>query len=292
MALVNPVEILKLAEKNHCAVASFNIHNLETAAAAAEGAAEENCPVIIQTTPGTLKHSDIEYISAIVRAASEKYSIPIALHADHFTDYDLIVKAIECGYSSVMIDASSLPYEENVALVCKVVEFAHARGVAVEGELGKIGGVEDDMFVETDSRKASFTDPDEALDFVSRTGIDSLAVAIGTAHGIYVGEPDLDFERLSEIREKVSIPLVLHGASGVPDWQIKESLRRGISKINIATELKIPMASAIKKAFAENPDETDPRVYMGAAKKAVKAVVREKIRLCGGTGLADKILLC
>lgn len=289
MSLVNPVDILKLAEKNRCAIASFNIHNLETAAAAVEGAVEENCPVIIQTTPGTLKHSDIEYIAAIIKAASDKYSIPIALHADHFTDYDLIVKAIDCGYSSVMIDASALPYEDNISLVKRVVAYAHARGVAVEGELGKIGGVEDDMFVEADLRSASFTDPDEALDFVERTGIDSLAIAIGTAHGVYAGEPDLDFTRLTQIREKISLPLVLHGASGVPDWQIRESLRRGISKINIATELKIPMASAIKTAFAENPDETDPRVYMGAAKKAVKGVVREKIRLCGGTDLADKI---
>jgi ketose-bisphosphate aldolases len=289
MALINPVSILKIAEKNNSAIASFNIHNLETAAAVAEGAAEENCPVIIQTTPGTLKHSDVEYIAAIAKAASEKYNVPMALHADHFTDYDMIVKVIEAGYSSVMIDAASLPYEENVALVRKVVEFAHARGVAVEGELGKIGGVEDDMFVEVDSRTSSFTDPDEAVDFVERTGIDSLAIAIGTAHGVYKGEPDLDFERLSQIRAKVKIPLVLHGASGVPDRQIRESLKRGISKINIATELKIPMADAIKAEFALRPDETDPRAYMGAAKKAVKAVVREKIRLCGGTNLANKI---
>jgi len=289
MALINPISVLKIADKNNCAIASFNIHNLETAAAVAEGAAEENCPVIIQTTPGTLKHSDVEYIAAIAKAASEKYQVPMALHADHFTDYDIIVKVINCGYSSVMIDAATLPYEENVALVKRVVEYAHSRGVAVEGELGKIGGVEDDMFVEIDSRTVSFTDPDEAVDFVARTGIDSLAIAIGTAHGVYKGEPDLDFERLSKIRAKVGIPLVLHGASGVPDHQIRESLKRGISKINIATELKIPMADAIKAEFAKNPDETDPRAYMGAAKKAVKSVVREKIRLCGGTNLADKI---
>lgn len=287
MPLVNPMKFLLKAEETGCAIASFNVHNLETIQAVVEGAAEERCPVIIQTTPGTLKHAGIPYVGAIVKAAADRYDIPIALHVDHCTSYETILQCIQSGYTSVMIDSSKLPYDENVAMVKKVVEAAHAVGVAVEGELGKIGGTEDDVSV--DEREAAFTVPSEAKDFVSRTGIDFLAIAIGTAHGEYKGRPDLDFKRLSEIREVVSLPLVLHGASGVPDDQIKEALSRGISKINIATELKIPMAEAIKKCFADNPRENDPRNYMGAAKLAVKEVVKQKIRLCGGTGLADRL---
>lgn len=283
MPLVNPIPFIKLAEQRGCAIASFNIHNLETVQAVVEGAAEENCPVIIQTTPGTLKHAGIPYIGAIVKAAADLYDIPIALHVDHCSSYETIMQCIRYGYTSVMIDTAHLPYDENVAMVRKVVESAKAVGVAVEGELGKIGGVEDDLVV--DDAHAAFTVPNEAFDFVNQTGIDMLAIAIGTAHGEYKGEPNLDFERLSEIRKLVDVPLILHGASGVPDHQIKESLKRGISKINIATELKIPMAAAIKETFANKPSENDPRNYMDAAKNAVKEVVREKIRLCGGTNL-------
>ena len=287
MALVNPMEFIEKARENGVAISSFNIHNLETVQAVAEGAAEENCPVIIQTTPGTLKHAGIEYIAAMVKTASEMYSVPMALHLDHCTSFDTIVKCIRNGYTSVMIDTAHLPYDENVAMVRKVAEIAHAAGVAVEGELGRIGGVEDELSV--DDRTASFTVPSEAVDFVKKTGIDMLAIAIGTAHGEYKGTPDLDMERLSEIRNVIDIPLILHGASGVPDDQIRESIKRGIAKINIATELKIPMAQAIKDCFAASPKENDPRKYMGSAKNAVKEVVRQKIRLCGGTNLASKL---
>ena len=287
MALVNPIKILYKAQEKGIAVASFNVHNLETIQAVVEGASMERCPVIIQTTPGTLKHAGIPYVCAIVKAASDLYDIPIALHVDHCKDFNTILQCLRYGYSSVMIDSAHLPYDENVAAVRKVVEIAHAMDVMVEGELGRIGGTEDELSV--DERTATFTVPSQAKEFVENTGLDSLAVAIGTAHGEYKGVPDLDFERLSEIRKVVSIPLVLHGASGVPDRQIRESLLRGISKINIATELKIPMAKAIQKCFAENPKENDPRNYMGQAKLAVREVVREKIRLCGGTGFADEL---
>lgn len=287
MALVNPMDFIKKAEENGVAIASFNVHNLETIQAVAQGAYEENCPVIIQTTPGTLQHAGIPYIAAMVKAASEIYDIPMALHVDHCKSFETIMQCIRYGYTSVMIDSAHLPYEENVAMVKKVVEVAHNVGVAVEGELGKIGGVEDNLIV--NEREATFTVPAEAKDFVDKTGIDMLAIAIGTAHGEYKGEPNLDFERLSKIRSLVDIPLILHGASGVPNMQIKESLRRGISKINIATELKIPMAGAIKDCFTACPGEIDPRNYMGAAKQAVKEVVKQKIRLCGGTNLADKL---
>ena len=287
MALVNPMHFLKKAAEKGVAIASFNVHNLETIQAVVEGAAEERCPVIVQTTPGTLKHAGIPYIAAMVKAASELYEIPVALHVDHCTSFETIMQCIRCGYTSVMIDAAHLPYEENVQMVKKVAEIAHSVGVAVEGELGRIGGVEDNLAV--DAREATFTVPAEAKHFVDQTGIDMLAIAIGTAHGEYKGEPNLDFERLSAIRSIVDIPLILHGASGVPDVQIKESLRRGISKINIATELKIPMANAIKKVFANKPTENDPRNYMGKAKLAVKEVVRQKIRLCNGTDFVDQL---
>ena len=287
MALVNPMGFIKKAEVKGVAIASFNIHNLETVQAVAEAAYEEQSPVIIQTTPGTLKHAGVSYIYAMVKAASELYDIPMALHVDHCSEYDMIMKCIRNGYTSVMIDTAHLPYDENVAMVKKVVEAAGAVGVAVEGELGKIGGVEDDLAV--DEREATFTVPSEAKDFVDKTGIDMLAIAIGTAHGEYKGVPNLDFERLSEIRKITTLPLILHGASGVPDYQIAEALKRGISKINIATELKIPMAQAIKDMFAAKPSENDPRNYMGAAKLAVKEVAKQKIRLCGSSGLAKEV---
>ena len=287
MALVNPMYFLNKASEKGVAIASFNVHNLETIQAVVEGAAEERCPVIIQTTPGTLKHAGIPYIAAMVKAASELYDIPVALHVDHCTSFDTIMQCIRYGYTSVMIDAAHLPYEENVKMVKKVAEIAHSVGVAVEGELGKIGGVEDNLIV--DAREATFTVPAEAKDFVEQTGIDMLAIAIGTAHGEYKGVPNLDFERLSAVRELVDIPLVLHGASGVPNDQITESLSRGIAKINIATELKIPMAAAIKDVFANKPSENDPRNYMGKAKLAVKEVVQQKIRLCKGTNFVDQL---
>lgn len=287
MPLVNPLYFLDKAREKGIAIAAFNVHNLETIQAVVEEAAEEKSPVIIQTTPGTLKHAGIPYVAACVKEAGRLYDIPIALHVDHCPSYQTIVQCIQHGYTSVMIDGSMLPYDENVALVKKVVETAHYAGVAVEGELGRIGGTEDDMVVEDEN--AFFTVPSEAKAFVEDTGIDFLAVAIGTAHGIYKGEPKLQFERLSEIRKTVDVPLVLHGASGVPEASIKEAIRRGITKINIATELKIPMAEAIKRSFADNPRENDPRNYMGAAKKAVKKAVREKIQMCGSSGFADEL---
>lgn len=287
MPLVNPLKFIKKAQEKGVAIAAFNVHNLETIQAVVEVAAEERAPVIVQTTPGTLRHAGIEYISACVKVAADLYDIPIALHVDHCPSYKTIVQCIRNGYTSVMIDGSELPYEENVALVKKVVELAHSAGVAVEGELGRIGGAEDDINVE--EREATFTVPEEAKAFVDATGVDTLAVAIGTAHGIYRWEPKLDFKRLSEIRRLVDIPLVLHGASGVDDDSIKRAIAGGICKINIATELKIPMAEAIQEVFRINPQENDPRNYMGAAKRAVKEVVRKKIQLCGCNGLADEL---
>jgi len=285
MALVSSLELIQKARKNKKAIAAFNIHNLETIQAVVEGAYEMNSPVIIQTTPGTLKHAGIESVSAIVKALAKKYDIPIALHMDHCPSFDTIVSCIQNGYTSVMIDGANYEYEENVQLVKSVVKMAHAVGIQVEGEIGKIGGVEDDMFV--NEADASFTVPEEAKKFVDDTGIDTLAVAIGTAHGMYKGEPNLDFERIKAIDELVEVPLVLHGASGVPDEQVRRSIELGMAKVNIATELKNPMAVAIREKLS-NPSENDPRNYMGAAKEAVKEVVKKKIKLCGTKDFAPE----
>lgn len=285
MALVSSLELIQKARAFKKAIPAFNIHNLETIQAVVEAATEMRSPVIIQTTSGTLKHAGIEYVGAIVAKAAQIHDIPIALHMDHCTSFNTIVSCIQNGYTSVMIDGAHLDYDQNVALVKKVTEMAHAVSLQVEGEIGKIGGVEDDLFV--NDADASFTVPEEAKRFAIDTGIDTLAIAIGTAHGMYKGEPKLDFERLSAIAALVDIPLVLHGGSGVPDESIREAIRRGIAKVNIATELKNPMADAIKACFQVKPDESDPRNYMGAAKLAVKKVVIEKIKLCGSDGLAD-----
>lgn len=285
MALVSSLELINKARDHKKAIAAFNIHNLETLQAVIEGAAELNSPVIIQTTGGTLRHAGIESVAAIVKALAAINDIPIALHMDHCTSFDTIVNCIQNGYTSVMIDGALLNYEDNVALVKSVVKMAHAVGIQVEGEIGKIGGVEDDMFVnDTD---AAFTIPAEAKQFVDDTGIDTLAVAIGTAHGMYKGEPKLDFPRIKEIASLVNIPLVLHGASGVPDESVRKSIELGMAKVNIATELKNPMAMAIRRVLSD-PDENDPRNYMGAAKAAVKEVVKNKIRLCGTVDFADE----
>lgn len=284
MALVSPLKMIENAQREGYAIASFNIHNLETIQGVVEAAWEERSPLIIQTTPGTLKHAGIDYVVACVKVASELYDIPIALHLDHCESFDIIMQCIRAGYTSVMVDSSMLPYKENVAMVKRVVDIAKVLGVAVEGEIGRIGGTEDDMTV--DEQDALLTIPQEAKGFAEATGIDTLAIAIGTAHGLYKGEPKLDFDRLSDIKEKVELPLVLHGASGISDYAIKDAIRRGICKINIATELKVPMAHAIQEVFAANPEENDPRKYMGCAKQSVRDVVRKKIQLCGSSGRA------
>lgn len=285
MPLVSSLELIQKAQAHKKAIAAFNIHNLETIQAVVEGATEMNSPVIIATTPGTLRHAGIENVAAIVKALALKTHIPIALHMDHCPSFDTIVSCIQNGYTSVMIDGAHHDYDENVALVKSVVKMAHAVGVQVEGEIGKIGGVEDDLFV--NEADAAFTVPAEAKQFAEDTGIDTIAVAIGTAHGMYKGEPKLDFPRIEKIDGLVDIPLVLHGASGVPDASVKKAIALGMAKVNIATELKNPMVAAIRKSL-EDPNQNDPRNYMGAAKEAVKEVVIRKIRLCGTENFADE----
>ena len=247
----NSKEILLKAQKEGYAVPAFNCHNLETIQVIAETASSLNSPVIIAGTPGTFDYAGRDYIQSIIETAAKKYNIPIIIHLDHHTDIDCIKKSLELGTKSVMIDASHHPYEKNVEIVSEVVKLAHRYGATVEAELGMLGGQEDDLIV--DEKDSKYTNPLQAADFVKRTGIDSLAVAIGTAHGLYKEEPKLDFERLKEIRAVVSIPLVLHGASGVPEELIRKAISLGITKVNIATELKIPFSNEFRKYLIEHP---------------------------------------
>lgn len=274
----NSKEILLKAQKEGYAVPAFNCHNLETIQVIVEMANEMRSPVIIAGTPGTFDYAGRDYIQAIVEVASKKYNVPIVLHLDHHTDISSIEESLELGTKSVMIDASHYSYDDNIRIVKEVVEMAHKHGATVEAELGMLGGQEDDLIV--DEKDSKYTNPDQALDFVKKTGIDSLAVAIGTAHGLYKEEPKLDFERLAEIRKIVDIPLVLHGASGVPEEQVRKAISLGITKVNIATELKIPFSDNLRKYLVEHPEANDPRKYMSDAKKAMSEVVKSKILMC------------
>lgn len=284
MEIISTKNLLIDAQNNRYAVPAFNIHNLETMQAVIEGAWEMKSPVIIATTPGTVNYAGLEYLVAMVKAAVDMYDIPIALHLDHCTDVDFLKSCIVSGYKSVMIDASLKSYEENIELTKEVVEFARNYNASVESELGRIGGQEDEIVI--DEKDTALTNPEIALDFVNKTKVDSLAVAIGTAHGVYKFDPELDFTRLEEIRKKVDIPLVLHGASGVPDKDIEKAVAYGINKVNIATELKIPFTEAIKTYFLENPKENDPRHYLTPGKIAIKEVVMKKIEICGSKNKA------
>ena len=258
--MINSKELLLHAQKNGYAVPAFNCHNLETIQVIVETANELRSPVIIAGTPGTFDYAGRDYIEAIVETAAKKYSIPIVLHLDHHTKVEDIKKSLELGTKSVMIDASHHSYEENIKIVKSVVEMAHKFGATVEAELGILGGQEDDLIV--NEKDSKYTNPQQAVDFVKRTEIDSLAIAIGTAHGLYKEEPKLDFERLKEIRSLVDIPLVLHGASGVPEEAVKKAISLGITKVNIATELKIPFSSKLREYLVNHPEENDP-IYAG-----------------------------
>lgn len=276
--LVSTREMLLKAQRENYAVPAFNFHNLETIQVIVETAAELKSGVILAGTPGTFDYAGRDYAQAIIETAAKKYNIPIALHLDHHEVIDDIKTSIKLGTKSVMIDASHHQFDENIKIVKEVVEYAHRYDTTVEAELGRLGGQEDDLIV--DEKDSKYTNPDSAKEYVERTGIDSLAVAIGTAHGLYKSEPKLDFERLEDIRKVVSIPLVLHGASGVSLEDVRRSIKLGICKVNIATELKMPFSGELRKYLEEHRDANDPRKYMEPAKKAMKLVVAEKIRMC------------
>lgn len=282
--LVTGNEILQDAHKNNYAVGAFNVNNMEIVQAIIEAAEETRSPVILQASQGGLDYAGVEYIAALAKVAAENATVPVAIHLDHGTDFVQVVKCVRNGFSSIMIDGSKYELEENIIVTNKVIEICRAVGVSVEAELGKIGGTEDDITV--DERDATFTDPAEAKEFVERTNVDSLAIAVGTAHGVYKGTPKIDFERIKKIKELVNIPLVLHGSSGVADDDIKQAVSLGINKINIDTELRQSFTKAIHDFVAKEPEVIDPRKIIGVARTAMKERVAEKMRLFGSAGRA------
>lgn len=274
MALVTSKELLLDAQKNGYAVGAFNVENMEMVQAVVAAAEELHAPVILQTTPGTLKYADEEYFFANVRTAAMRAGVPVVMHLDHGDSFELAMRAFRAGYTSIMIDGSKLPFEENIAVSRSVADACHAAGVPVEAELGKVGGKEDDLVVTGES---PYTDPQEAAEFVQRTGVDSLAVGIGTAHGFYKGEPKVDLDRLGEIRAAVGLPLVLHGTSGVPDETVAEAVKRGICKVNYATELRVAFSEGVKAVMAADPDVYDPKKYNRAGRERVRELVKRRM---------------
>lgn len=300
MALITTTEMSKKALEADYAIGAFNVNNMEIIQGIVDAAQEENSSLILQVSAGARKYAKAPYLMKLVEAAILDTGVDVALHLDHGEDFEICKKCIDDGFTSVMIDGSKHPFEENIALTKKVVDYAHEKGVVVEAELGKLAGVEDDIKV--DARSATFTDPEEAKEFVERTGVDSLAIAIGTSHGAYKfkGTPYLDFERLKEIHSIIpDTPLVLHGAStvipefvdkcnqyggeipgarGVPEDMITEAVKHGVCKVNIDTDLRLAMTAEVRKFLVENPGEFDPRKYLGPARAAIKDMVKHKIK--------------
>jgi fructose-bisphosphate aldolase class II len=284
MALVPVTELLLRANREGYAVGAFNANNMEIIQAIVEAAEKEKSPVILQASQGAIKYAGLEYITGIVRIAAAAASVPVALHLDHGTDFDQVVKCIRSGFSSIMYDGSKLPLEQNIAITNKVLEICRPIGVSVEAEMGKIGGTEDDVHVS--DREAMYTDPDEACYFVEKTGVESLAIAIGTAHGQYKGDPKLDFDRLKKIKDLVKIPIVLHGSSGVSDESIRRAVSLGVCKVNIDTNIREAFVYEMRRRMEENPAEIDPRKLLGPARDAAVEIIRDKIRVFGSSGKA------
>ena len=298
MPLTTPKEIFPKAYEGHYAIGAFNVNNMEILQGIMWAAEEEKSPVILQISAGARKYAGHNYIIKMVEAAVEESTVPVVLHLDHGANFEICKEVIDGGFTSVMIDGSHLPYEENIAITKKVVDYAHERGVWVEAELGQLAGIEEHVVAE----KSVFTDPDQAVEFVERTGCDSLAIAIGTSHGAYkfFGEPKLDFDRLKKITELLpGYPLVLHGASsvpqefvemankyggkiagarGVPEEMLREAAKYGVCKINIDTDIRLAITATVRKELWEHPENFDPRKFLGPARDAVKAMVQHKIR--------------
>jgi fructose-bisphosphate aldolase class II len=300
MPLVTPKVMFEKAYAGQYAIGAFNVNNMEIIQGIVDAAKEEKSPLILQVSAGARKYAKHIYLIKLVEAAVEDTGLPICLHLDHGEDFEICKSCVDGGFTSVMIDGSKHPFEENIALTKKVVEYAHARGVMVEAELGRLAGVED--AVKVSSKDATYTDPDQAVEFVERTGVDSLAIAIGTSHGAYKfkGEPSLDFERLEKISRLLpGFPLVLHGAStvlpefvakcnhyggkiegaqGVPEEMLLRAGKSGVCKINIDTDLRLAMTASVREHFALHPSDFDPRQYLKPAREAIKSMVQHKIR--------------
>ena len=281
MALVTTKELMLDAQKNHYAIGAFNAENMEMVQAIIAAAEGLRAPVIVQTTPGTLKYASPAMFHAMVAAAASEATVPVVMHLDHGSSYELAMKAFRAGYTSVMIDGSHHVFEENIEITKEVVRACHAAGIPVEAELGKVGGKEDDL---DGGEGDPYTNPQEAAHFVELTQVDSLAVAIGTAHGVYKGIPKLDFERLSEIRKVVEIPLVLHGTSGVPDDAVKECIRRGMCKVNYATDLRIAFTNGVNRVLNAAPGTIDPKKYNSEGRIEVEKYVLQKMEILGCIG--------
>ena len=311
MALVTTKEMFQKAYEGGYAIGAFNINNMEIIQAITEAAAEEKSPVILQVSAGARKYAKHAYLMALAHAAIEDSGIDLALHLDHGADFEICKSCIDGGFSSVMIDGSKHSFEDNIALTRRVVEYAHAHGVVVEGELGKLAGIEDDVNVSAED--SSYTRPEEVEEFVEKTGVDSLAIAIGTSHGAYkfraeqctrnaegvLVPPPLRFDILKEVERRLpGFPIVLHGASsvpqqfvkeinalggkmpdaiGIPEEQLREAAKMAVCKINIDSDIRLAMTAAIRRCFAEKPDAFDPRTYLGDARVAIKDMVKHKI---------------
>lgn len=284
MPLVSMNEFLPKAKANKFAVGQFNINNLEFTQAIVEAGIREKSPLIFGVSEGALKYMGIEFTVALAEAAARKSGLPIALHLDHGSSFEIAMKCIRAGFTSIMFDGSHYPFEENVRMTKEIVKAAHAMGVSVEGELGTIGGVEDDISV--DEADAALAKPEEAIRFWEETGVDALAIAVGTAHGMYKGEPKIRFDIIREVAEKVPVPIVLHGGSGVPDDAIREAIRCGVGKINVNTENQVACTNKIREVLGKDSNVYDPRKYLGPAREAMVEVVVEKIRLFGSSNQA------
>ncbi|WP_139491051.1 class II fructose-1,6-bisphosphate aldolase [Brevibacillus dissolubilis] len=281
MALVPMTAFLEDAKKNKYAVGQFNLNNLEFTQAITEAAIEEKSPVIFGVSEGAMRYMGLDNVVAISEAAAKRAGVPIALHLDHGSSFDVVMKCIRAGFSSVMFDGSHYPLEENIRLTKQVVAAAHAVGVSVEGELGTIGGVEDDLDVAEED--AALAKPAEAIRFWEETKVDYMAIAVGTAHGMYKGEPKIHFDIIEEVARNIGAPIVLHGGSGVPDEAIVKSIQVGVGKINVNTESQVACTEVIRRVLEQKPNEIDPRKYLGPARDAIKEVVKGKMRLFGSS---------
>ena len=282
MPLTTTNAMLAAAQKNGYAVAAFNCENMEMIQAIIEAGEEMNAPLIFQTTPSTIRYASAELFAANVTTVAKKSKIPVALHLDHGNSHELVQDALQAGYTSIMIDGSHFPLEENIVFTRKAVELCFKSKIPVEGELGRVGGKEDDI----ESEDFGYTDPDEAVRFVKETGVSSLAVGVGTAHGIYAKKPMLNHELISILRNKLTVPLVLHGSSGLEDAVVKDCIARGICKVNIATDLRIAYTQAVREFLQDNPGCIDPKKFGTAGREAVKKFTMNCIMMCGCQGRA------
>ncbi|MDO8301830.1 MAG: class II fructose-1,6-bisphosphate aldolase [Sedimentisphaerales bacterium] len=316
MALVSTKKMFQMAYKNGYAIGAFNVNNMEITQGIVAAIAEEKSPLILQISKGAREYASMSYLRAIIDVAvKENPNIPICMHLDHGDTFELCKQCVDDGFTSVMVDASHHPFEENIAITKKVVEYAHAHGVVVEAELGQLGGIEEHVVgISADDISKHLTDPNQVVEFVGKTGCDSLAVAIGTSHGAYKFKtaPTLAFDVVKKIQDKLpGFPLVMHGSSsvlpefkdlinkyggkmpdamGVPEEAITEASKMAVCKVNIDTDLRMALTAKIRQVFAEKPGEFDPRKYLGPARDAIKSMVKHKLRVLGCAGKAGECL--